>query len=78
MSIPRRFRPPLSASRRILAGDNGAKTMSLGTASLVQSSVIRGPSGLTDSEESDDDFNSPGFSFLAPSGYTGKSPRQCR
>lgn len=32
---------------------------------------VHGPSGLTDSDDADEEFDSPGFSFLAPSGYTG-------
>ncbi len=53
---------------------HGFRAMSLGSSYRspnASAGSFHGPSGLTDSEDSDDEYDSPGFSFLAPSGFTG-------
>lgn len=54
---------------------HGFRAMSLGSSYRspnVSAGSFHGPSGLTDSDE---EYDSPGFSFLAPSGLTGDLAR---
>lgn len=57
---------------------HGFRAMSLGSSYRspnVSAGSFHGPSGLTDSDDSDEEYDSPGFSFLAPSGLTGDLAR---
>lgn len=76
MSVTRRLRRPQTGS-----GINGSNVTGFRATSWASShqtaskskSCIRAPSGLSDSEDSEDGGNgSPGYSFKAPSGYAGE------
>ena len=76
MSVTRRLRRP-----HIGSGINGSTVSGFRATSWASShqtaskskSCIRAPSGLSDSEDSENGGNaSPGYSFKAPSGYRGK------
>ena len=57
---------------------HGCRTMSLGSSYKhpgASASCLQSPSGLTSSDESESDGESPSFSFLAPTGYTGIARR---
>lgn len=71
MSISRGRRRPVSFSSRSISGQSGSRALPLGSSCRSDTASYRGPTGLTDSEGSDDEFESPKFCFLAPSGYTG-------
>ena len=79
MSVTRRLRRPQPGPGAQGSSASGLKMLSWTSSRQTASNskgCFRAPSGLTDSEDSDNGGNeSPRYSFMAPSGYTGQWPR---
>ena len=76
MSVTRRLRRPQPGPGAHGSSASGLKALSWTSSRQTASkskSCFRAPSGLTDSEDSDNGGNgSPRYSFMAPSGFTGQ------
>ncbi len=81
MSVTRRLRQPQTGPGVHGSSISGFKTASWASSRRTASNskgCFKAPSGLTDSEDSDNGgHESPRYSFMAPSGYTGQGPCFC-